>query len=112
MVVAILIFVLVTPRKWFNDQPQTSASAAQREAMIQLVAHDDAVGTRTYRINAATLAPNKRAQKPTPELEAETHEILGRSVEELKGQTFQVLQINPIRGEDGSVEYYDVGIKF
>ena len=112
MVVAILIFVLLTPRKWFADQPQTSVAAGQGEAMIQLVAENDAAGTRTYRLNAATLAPNKRARKPTPELEAETHEILGRSVEELKGQTFQVLQINPIRGEGGSVEYYDVGIKF
>ncbi len=112
MVVAILIFVLLTPRRWFNDQPQAStAAAAQAEAMIQLVAEDDAASTRTYRLNAAVLAPNKRAQKPTPELEEETHQILGRSVEDLKGRTFQVLQINPIRGEDGSVQYYDVGIK-
>ncbi|MFZ0036709.1 MAG: hypothetical protein WAK91_04770 [Candidatus Acidiferrales bacterium] len=112
MVVAILIFVLLTPRKWFNDQPQSSVAAAQAGAMIQLVSENDATGTRTYRLNAAALAPNKRAQKPTPELEEETHEILGRSVEELKGQTFQVLQIDPVRGDDGSVQYYDVGIKF
>jgi hypothetical protein len=112
MVIAILIFVLLTPRKWFNDQPQTNlAAAAQAEAMVQLVSEDGTAGTRTYRLNAAALAPSKRAQKPTPELEEETHQILGRSVEELKGRTFQVLQINPIRGEDGSVQYYDVGIK-
>ena len=74
MVVAILIFVLLTPRKWFADQPQTSVAAGQGEAMIQLVAENDAAGTRTYRLNAVTLAP--------------------------------------IRGEGGSVEYYDVGIKF
>ncbi len=111
MVVAILIFVLLTPRKWFNDQPQSTTPAAQIEAMIQLVAQDDTAHTRTYRISANVLPPNKRAQKPTPELEEETHEILGRTIEELKGRTFQVRQIDPVRGEDGSVQYYDVAVK-
>ncbi|MGA8074751.1 MAG: hypothetical protein WB995_14840 [Candidatus Acidiferrales bacterium] len=113
MVIAILIFVLLTPRKWFNDQPPstTHAAAAQIEAMIQLVAQDDAAHTRTYRLSANVLPPNKRAQKPTPELEEETHEILGRTVEDLKGRTFQVREIDPIRGEDGSVQYYDVALK-
>ncbi len=113
MVVAILIFVLLTPRKWFNDEPQTTtaAAAAQIEAMIQLVAQDDAAGTRTYRLSANVLPPNKRAQKPTPELEEETHQILGRTVEDLKGRTFQVRQIEPVHAEDGSIAYYDVSIK-
>jgi hypothetical protein len=111
MVVAILIFVLLTPRKWFNDQPQTAHAAAQIEAMIQLVAQDDAARTRTYRLSANVLPPNKRAQKATPELEEETHEILGRTVEDLKGRTFQVRQIEPVRGDDGAVQYYDVAVK-
>ena len=112
MVIAILIFVLLTPRKWFNDQPSAiTAAAAQIEAMIQLVAQDDAAHTRTYRLSANVLPPNKRAQKPTPELEEETHEILGRTVEELKGRTFQVREIDPIRGDDGSIQYYDVALK-
>jgi hypothetical protein len=112
MVVAILVFVLLTPRKWFNDQPQTSLSAAaQADSLVQLVAQDEVKGTRTYRLSASALPPNKRVQKPTPELEQEIHQLLGRSVDELKGRTFQVLQINPIRTEDGTVQYYDVGIK-
>jgi hypothetical protein len=114
MVVAILIFVLLTPRKWFNDQPQTTAAAApQSAAMIQLVSDDSlSAGRQTYRLSAQLLRPNKRAQKATPELEEETHEILGRSVEDLKGRTFQVMQISPVRGEDGSLQFYDVQIKF
>ena len=88
-----------------------SSAAARIEAMIQLVAQDDAAGTRTYRLSANVLPPNKRAQKPTPELEEETHEILGRTVEDLKGRTFQVRQIDPVRAEDGSIEYYDVSVK-
>lgn len=113
MVVAILIFVLLTPRKWFRDQPQsTNVASTQRiEAMIQLVAQDDAAGTRTYRLSANILPPNKRAEKATPELEEETHEILGRTVEDLKGRTFQVRQIDPVQAEDGSLRYYDVAVK-
>jgi hypothetical protein len=111
MVVAILIFVLLTPRKWFNDQPQTSNAAAQFEAMIQLLSQDDTAHTRTYRLSANVLPSNKRAQKPTPELEEETHEILGRTVEELKGRIFQVRRIDPVRGDDGAVQYYDVAVK-
>ncbi|MFZ0634730.1 MAG: hypothetical protein WA755_17115 [Candidatus Acidiferrales bacterium] len=110
MIVAILIFVLVTPRRWFNDEPQTTVVAAQAAA-VQLLQQDDAAKTRTYRLNASALAPNKRAQKATPELEEETHEILGRTVDDLKGRTFQVSQIDPVRGDDGSVEYYDVSVK-
>src|SRR5208282_2152443 len=105
MVIAILIFVLMTPRRWFDDQPQTVVATAQTDAMIQLVAQDDSAKTRTYRLSANALPVNKRAQKATPELEAETHEILGRTVEELKGRTFQVREIDPVRGDDGSVQY-------
>jgi len=32
-------------------------------------------------------------------------------VEDLKGRTFQVRQIDPVRAEDGSIEYYDVSVK-
>jgi len=114
MVVAILIFVLLTPRKWFNDQPSTTAAAApQTAASIQLVSDDaSTTGRQTYRISIDLLPPNKRPQKATPELEEKTHELLGRSVEELKGRTFQVVEISPVRADDGSLEFYDVQIKF
>jgi len=111
MVVAILIFVLLTPRKWFNDQPSATVAAAQSGTVVQLISEDPAAGRRTYRLDATALAPNKRAHKPTPELEEETHEILGRSVDDLKGRTFQVIQITPIHAEDGTMQYYDVQIK-
>jgi hypothetical protein len=113
MVVAVLIFVLLTPRKWFNDLPQsTAAAASQTAASIQLLTDDTARGERTYRLSVEQLSPNKRPQKATPELEATTHEILSHSVEDLKGRTFQIVQITPIRGDDGSLLFYDVLIKF
>ncbi len=52
----------------------------------------------------------KRATKSTPELERETHDILGRTAGDLKGQTFQVVRIDPALSADGSVLYYDVTV--
>jgi hypothetical protein len=107
MVIAIVVFVLLTPRHWFHDQPQASAAAS---TSVQMLTSDSDAGTETFRLDANLLAPDKRTSKSTPELERETHDILGRTVEELKGQTFQVVLINPIRADDGSVRYYDVTI--
>lgn len=107
MVILIVLFVVATPRHWFQDQPQTSTVTS---TSVQVVAQDTSASTETYRLDAKLLAPEKRATKSTPELERETHDILGRAVEDLKGHTFQVLAINPVRADDGSVLYYDVTI--
>jgi hypothetical protein len=107
MVIAIVIFVLLTPARWFHDQPQSNALASSD---VQLVSEDSTSRITTYRVDAMMLPANKRTAKPTPELEREMHDILGRSVEALKGQTFQVRGIDVVRAENGSVLYYDVSI--
>jgi hypothetical protein len=107
VVVLIVLFVLATPRNWFHDQPQSSALAS---SSVQMVSEDSAAQTQTYRVDAKLLAPEKRTAKSTPELERETHGILGRTVEDLKGHTFQIVRIDPISASDGSVQYYDVTI--
>jgi hypothetical protein len=107
MVIAIVIFVLLTPGRWFHDQPQSSAFASSD---VQLVSEDTANQTNTYRLEAKVLPVHKRTAKPTPELEREIHDILGRAVETLKGQTFQVRVIDVVRAGDGSVQYYDVTV--
>ncbi len=107
LVVAIVIFVLATPRSWFHDRPQASAGAS---ASVQFVSEDSASQTRIYRLDAAALSPQKRATKPTPELERETHDILGRTVGDLKDRTFQVLRIDPVLDRNGAVLHYDVTI--
>jgi hypothetical protein len=107
MVVVIVLFVLVTPRTWFHDQPQSSALSGTD---VQLVSEDPSSETRTYRLDADVLSPEKRTSKPTPELERETHDILGRTVGDLKGRTFQVRRIDPVLAPDGSVTSYDVTI--
>jgi hypothetical protein len=107
MVIAIVIFVLATPRHWFHDQPQATAQAS---AEVQVRSEDALAGTRTYRIDANMLPAQKRSPKPTPELERETHDILARTVDDLKGHTFQVREIHAVRGADGAVTYYDITI--
>lgn len=108
MVIAIVVFVLLAPPGWFHDQPQSSVLAS---ASVEFVSEDFASRTRIYRLDAASLPPEKRAKKSTPELERQTHDILGRTVDELKGRTFQVLRIDPVFASDGSVESYNVTVR-
>jgi hypothetical protein len=109
MVIAIVAFVLLAPPGWFHDRPHSTAFAS---ASVEFVSEDSASRTRTYRLDAASLPPKKRAAKWTPELERQIHDILGRTVGELKGRTFQVLRINPVFADDGSVVSYNVTVRF
>jgi hypothetical protein len=102
------LFVLLTPRTWFHDQPQSGALPG---ADVQLLSEDSASRTKTYRIDAHLLSPPKRTAKPTPELERQTHDILSKTVDDLKGHIFQIKRIDPIFGDDGKVLYYDVAVK-
>jgi len=107
MVIAIIAFVLLTPRSWFHDTPQMADIGT---AGVQLVSQDPDGKTRTYHLDAGMLSPQKRARKPTPELERETHDIIERKVPEFKDQRFRVVQIDPTLSGDGSVLYYNVTI--
>jgi hypothetical protein len=107
LVVVIVIFVLATPRSWFHDRPQEAVGASSN---VQFVSEDTSIQTRIYRLDAAALSPQKRTTRPTPELERETHDILGRTVDDLKERTFQVLRIDPILDDKGAVLHYDVTI--
>jgi hypothetical protein len=107
MVVLIVIFVLFTPRAWFRDQPQTTAVSS---ASIQLINDDSLNQTQTYRIDSTVFAIEKRTARPSPELERETHDLLGRTVGDLKDHTFQIVRIDPVRSDTGTVQYYDVTV--
>ncbi len=107
LVVVILIFVLATPRSWFHDRPQEGVGA---NTSVQFVSEDSANQTRIYRLDASALSPQKRTARPTPELERETHDILGRTVDDLKDRTFTVLRIDPAVDVNGAVLHYDVTI--
>jgi hypothetical protein len=107
MVVAIVAFVLLTPRGWFHDQPQ---SVDLGSSGVQMVSEDVEGHTRVYRLDAKVLAPEKRHTKSSPELERETHDILGRKIPVLQDSTFQVVRIEPVSDATGSVLYYDITV--
>ena len=109
LVIAILVFVLLTPRAWFHDRERAGAALSSN---VHLVSEDSIGQTRMYRIDADALSPEKRATKRTPELERETHDILNGTVDDLKDRTFQVVQIDPTPANDGSVLYYDVTVRW
>ena len=105
LVVAILVFVLATPRSWFRDEPKESLIAS---SSVHLLSADEGRRTRTYRLDAGILSRDKRTTHATPELEREAHDMLGRTVVDLRDRTFQVVRIEPALADDGSVLYYDV----
>ena len=77
--------------------------------MVQLRDADPSGGTRTYRVSAKLLATS--AKEPESELEHQLHEAVRLNVETLQKSRFEILRIEPIRADDGSVTYYDVSIR-
>jgi hypothetical protein len=77
--------------------------------MVQLRDADVSDGTRTYRVSAKLLVTS--AKVPEPELEHQLHEAVRLNVETLQKSRFEILRIEPIRADDGSIAYYDVSIK-
>ncbi len=105
MVAAIVLFVFLSPRSWFNDQPQSSP--VPRSARVELLEEDAGQGTKTYRVDAPLLALSTR----NPQVERQTHDVLSKTAEELKGRTFKIVQIEAIPGDDGVILYYRVSVK-
>jgi hypothetical protein len=108
LVALIVIFLLATPRRWFQDGPQPSLPPSSQ---AQLLSESSSGSEATYRLDARLLAPEKRATKSTPELERNTHDILERTVPALDGRLFQVERIDFVRSSDGSVLDYDVTVR-
>lgn len=108
MVVLIIMFVLITPRRWFHDHPQNNFVSP---AGVVFVAEDPITRTETYRLDRGVFGNVQFTAKSSAELEEKTHRLLSDSVENLKGQSFQVRSIQPVRGSDGSLLYYQVEVK-
>jgi hypothetical protein len=108
MVVVIVMFVLITPRRWFHDRPQNNFTSTLG---IVFVAQDPNTHTEIYRLDRGILGNIQSAGKSNAELEEKTHQLLSDSVESLKGQRFQIRSIQPVRGSDGSLLYYEVEVK-
>ena len=103
-VVLILIFVLLTPAGWFNDQPHFDKPLASER--IQLVVVSDDGHRQEYRVDARVLAPPQQ----TPELQNELHQALQHALPDLRNGRFSITNINPVRDERGTVIAYEVEI--
>jgi hypothetical protein len=104
-VIVILIFVLLTPRSWFHDQPQVGLSATS--AQVTLVAGSEKGGRQTYRVDARVLAPPEQ----TPALQNDLHNALKKALPDLRNGRFSITKIEPIRDDQGTVIAYQVEIK-
>lgn len=102
-VILILVFVLLTPRAWFRDQPQMGP-AANAPGEVRLVSQDGE--HKVYRVDARVLAPPVQ----TPALEKELHGALQKALEELRNGRFAITKIEPVRDEQGTVIAYQVEV--
>jgi len=103
-VVLILVFVLLTPRAWFRDQPQVGMPAESDQ--VQLVLFSDDGHRQEYRVDARVLAPREQ----TPALQNELHQALQRSLPDLRNGRFSITNIEAVRDETGTVIAYEVEI--
>ena len=104
-VVGIVLFVLFSPIFiHYSDQPSVGPASAQ--ALVQLRTIEPGQ-VATYRVDARLLATPIR----TPELEHDLHETVQKNVQDLNHGHFEILHIEPIRGEGDTIAYYDVSVK-
>lgn len=101
-VILILVFVLLTPRNWFRDTPETGAPISPGQ--VQLISRE---GNRlTYRVDAHILAPPTRLA-----LQNDLHNALQEALPELHNGSFSIGKIEPLRDEQGNVISYQVEIR-
>jgi len=107
-VAVIVVFVLLSPRSWFHDRPPLGPPPSP--ARVQFRSIDSAGEIETYRVDARLLA--SQIHTPESQLEHDLHDAMRKSVENLHDtSSFEIVRIEPIRRDDGTVAYYDVSIK-
>ncbi|HEY6943501.1 MAG TPA: hypothetical protein VI431_00070 [Candidatus Acidoferrum sp.] len=101
-VILILVFVLLTPRHWFRDQPQSGGPAAPGQ--VQLLSKEG--NRQTYRVDARILAPPTKLA-----LQNDLRTALQQALPELHGGNFSISKIEPLRDDQGTVVAYQVEIR-
>jgi hypothetical protein len=102
-VILIVVFVLLTPRGWFRDQPQVGLPA--NASQVELLSKDGE--TEVYRVDAHVLAPPER----TPALQNDLHNAMQKARPDLHDGRFSIGTIEPERDEKGNVTAYEVTIR-
>lgn len=107
-VAVIVVFVLFSPRSWFNDRPRPEPMRASTTApaMVEPRGSDPADGAAIYRVDARLISED------APDLKQQLHEAVRKhAYQPPSSGGFEILRVVPVRGQDGAVAYYDVCIK-
>jgi hypothetical protein len=99
-VIAILIFVLLTPGRWFHDQPTREVPAPS--AQVELL--NTAGNQQTYKVDARILTPPEQM----PQLQNELHRTLQKTQSALRNGRFEITSVEPVRNAQGEVIAYQV----
>ena len=99
-VIAILVFVLLTPGRWFHDQPTREVPTAS--AQVELVKETD--NLQTYKVDARILTPPERM----PKLQNELHRALQKAESSLQNVRFEITDVEAVRDAQGAVIAYQV----
>jgi hypothetical protein len=99
-VIGILIFVLLTPGRWFHDQPtRTVPSAAAQVELLK-----ETGSQQIYKVDAGMLTPPEQM----PQLQNELHRALQKAQASLQNGRFEITNVEAIRDDKGSVIAYQV----
>ena len=99
-VIAIVVFVLLTPGRWFHDQPTRAVPSPA--AQIELLNETD--NRQIYRVDAAILTPPEQM----PQLQNELHRKLQKAQSSLQTGRFEITNVEAVRDAQGAVIAYQV----
>src|SRR4029434_2770377 len=102
-VIAILVFVLLTPARWFRDQPTRGLPSAS--AQVELLS--ELGNVQTYKVDARILTPPEQM----PQLQNELHRALQRNESSLQNGRFEITNVDDIRDAPRAVVAYRVTLK-
>ena len=101
-VILVLVFVLVTPRGWFHDKPESGGLAAPGQVL--LVSRDG--NRQVYRVDARILAPPTKLA-----LQNGLRVALQEALPDLRKGNFSIAKIEPVHDDQGTVIAYQVEIR-
>jgi flavin-binding protein dodecin len=102
-VIAILIFVLLTPSRWFHDQPTREVPAAS----VQVELLSEKGNQQVYKVDTRILTPPEQM----PQLQNELHRALQRAESSLQNGRFEITNVEAIRDAQGAVIAYQVTLR-
>jgi hypothetical protein len=99
-VIAIVVFVLLTPGRWFHDQPTRAVPSSS--AQIELL--NETGSQQIYKVDASILTPPEQM----PQLQNELHRRLQKAQSSLQNGRFEITNVEAVRDAQGAVIAYQV----